>query len=68
MQPKLDNNRALDRDTILAQLLTMQNDRIGDIRYDEAYGEYQSKSCVEGYLSQPPHRILYRPYSRTAGS
>ena len=40
VQPKSDNNRALDRDTILAQLLTMQNDRIGDTSHDEAYGEY----------------------------
>ena len=45
----------------------MQSERIGDIRHDEAHGEYQSKSRVECYLSQP-HYILYRLCSRTADS
>ena len=68
IEPKSNNNRALDHDAILAQLLTMQSERIGDIHHDEAYGEYQSKSRVECYLSQPSHYILYRLCRRTAGS
>ena len=40
---KSNNDRALDCDAILAQLLTTQSERIGDIPNEEAYGEYQSK-------------------------